>query len=253
MKGIFIPEEILNINELNFEEKGLLAIYKYYTEEGDMKCCSITNSRLQEILGIKRTSFHNNKKHLKELGLITTNGGIEVKYNSPNIEPPSPNTELYSPNTEPPCPNIEPPCPNTELYSPNIGPIIKKEKEIKKELIKDNKDLIKDEVADEVEEEQVKYNRTNWDIVKQLLPGTYNFTTGIEDKIEFIERTEMEFINHINKFYDHDKNVMTNAIQSWVRLCSNIITEKYNKDNKVSDKKQTTSNLRKSFFSLDDM
>ena len=160
MKGIFIPEEILNINELNFEEKGLLAIYKYYTEEGDMKCCSITNSRLQEILGIKRTSFHNNKKHLKELGLITTNGGIEVKYNSPNIEPPSPNTELSSPNIEPPCPNIEPPCPNTGLYSPNtglyspnIGPIIKKEKEIKKELIKNNKDLIK-RVEDEVEEEE---------------------------------------------------------------------------------------------------
>ena len=225
---------------MNFEEKGLLAIYKYYTEEGGMKCCSLTNSRLQEILGIKRTSFHNNKKHLKELGLITTNGGIEVKYNSPNIEPPCPNTELNSPNIE--------------LNSPNIGPIIKKEKEIKKELIKYNKDLIKDEVADEVaEEEQVKYNRTNWDIVKQLLPGTYNFTTGIEDKIEFIERTEMEFINHINDFYDNDKNTMTNAIQSWVRCCSNIITEKYNKDKVISDKKQPTSNLRKSFFSLDDM
>ena len=94
---------------------------------------------------------------------------------------------------------------------------------------------------------------TNWDIVKQLLPGTYNFTTRIEDKIEFIERTESEFINHINKFYDIDKTTMTNAIQSWVRCCSNIITEKYNKDKVISDKKQPTSNLRKSFFSLDDM
>ena len=228
MKGIFIPEEILNINELNFEEKGLLSIYKYYTEEGDMKCCSITNSRLQEILGIKRTSLYRYKKHLKKLGLITTNGGIEVKYNSTNLEHPSTNLELNSSNLE--------------LNSTNLGPIIKKEKEIKKELIKDNKDLIKDEVAEVVAEEEHVKDRFN-----EILTTMNSYFSDKKDWLYDNKKQAIDTMNSNNDLSDQQ-------IKDWiVRVVEKQFGNMYSVKEQQKKEEHKISNMKSDFFSNNEL
>lgn len=80
-KGIFISSEILELSNLSFAEKGLLSIYKYYTEEGKLGCCTMTNESINEqFLQVHINTFKKFKKHLKELGYISTDGGIRVKY-----------------------------------------------------------------------------------------------------------------------------------------------------------------------------
>lgn len=80
-KGLFIPDEILEIEELNNTECMVLAVYWYYTVEGSLHCCTLTNkdvckkARIKEERGLRKI-----KKHLKDLGLIRTDGGIRVYY-----------------------------------------------------------------------------------------------------------------------------------------------------------------------------
>lgn len=80
MKGIFIPNEFLEDANLSFTEAGLLAIYKYYTENGTAKCCTMTNESIYTMLGVSEKTFHRMKKRLKDLDYIKTNGGIAVWY-----------------------------------------------------------------------------------------------------------------------------------------------------------------------------
>ena len=85
-KGLFIPDEILEIEELNNTECMVLAVYWYYTVEGSLHCCTLTNkdvckmARIKEERGLRKI-----KKHLKDLGLIRTDGGIRVYYTGDNI------------------------------------------------------------------------------------------------------------------------------------------------------------------------
>lgn len=80
MEGVFIPKEILKLKELSSTEKMVLAIYKYYTEEGKNKCCSLSKPQIADELGISVDYMKDIKKHLKELGYIRTDGGIRVIY-----------------------------------------------------------------------------------------------------------------------------------------------------------------------------
>ena len=80
MEGIFIPNEILKVKELTSTEKMVLALYKYYTEQGKNKCCSLTKPQIAEDLGISVDYVKKIKNHLKGLGYIKTDGGIRVIY-----------------------------------------------------------------------------------------------------------------------------------------------------------------------------
>lgn len=80
MEGIFIPNEILKLKDLNITEKVVLSIYKYYTEQGKYKCCSLSKPQIADELGISVDYVKDIKKHLKELGYIRTDGGIRVIY-----------------------------------------------------------------------------------------------------------------------------------------------------------------------------
>ena len=79
-KGLFTPAEILHDKRLNSNEKYLLSVYWYYTINGKQHCCSLTNSDIQDELGISKTSMWRAKQHLIKLGLIRCNGGIKVWY-----------------------------------------------------------------------------------------------------------------------------------------------------------------------------
>ena len=77
---VFIPNEILKVKDLNITEKVVLAIYKYYTEQGKYKYCSLSKPQIADELGISVDYVKDIKKHLKELGYIKTDGGIRVIY-----------------------------------------------------------------------------------------------------------------------------------------------------------------------------
>jgi len=77
---IFIPDEIVKVKKLNITEKAVLSIYKYYTEKGKYKCCTLTKPQIADEIGISVDYMKDIKKHLKELGYIRTDGGIRVIY-----------------------------------------------------------------------------------------------------------------------------------------------------------------------------
>ena len=79
MKGLFIPDEILKKDGLTATEKMVLSVYKYYTENGKYKCCSLTCEQVADELNISVVYIKKIKKHLKELGYIRSSG-IKVTY-----------------------------------------------------------------------------------------------------------------------------------------------------------------------------
>lgn len=79
-KGIWIPTEILRDNRLDLTEKVILAIYKYYTVEGEAHCCFLTNDKIAEMIGESKRTIQRVKKNLKELNLIDSDGGIRTWY-----------------------------------------------------------------------------------------------------------------------------------------------------------------------------
>ena len=80
MEGIFIPMEFYKIKEIKGLERDVLAIYKYYTENGNYKCCSLSNIQIADELNISKWYIKKIKKHLKDLGYIKTDGGVKVFY-----------------------------------------------------------------------------------------------------------------------------------------------------------------------------
>ena len=80
-KGLFIPNEILDIKDLSNTECMVLAIYRYYTVEGSLHCCKLLNKDVCKMARISDESgLRKIKKHLKDLGYIRTDGGITVTY-----------------------------------------------------------------------------------------------------------------------------------------------------------------------------
>ena len=77
---IVIPDEIEKDKRLTLEEAVLLSIYHNYTVNGKVHCCLLTNDKLGDILRLSARQIRRLKSHLKELGLIETNGGIKVWY-----------------------------------------------------------------------------------------------------------------------------------------------------------------------------
>ena len=80
MEGIFIPMEFYKNTELKGLERDVLALYKYYTENGNNKCCSLNSVQIAEMFNVSSRYIKSVRQHLKELGYIKTDGGIKVIY-----------------------------------------------------------------------------------------------------------------------------------------------------------------------------
>ena len=80
-KGLFIPDEILLNEKLKGMERILLAFYWYYTVNGELHCCAMKNEDICKQIGISEVrKMQRLKSHLKDMGLIRTDGGIRVYY-----------------------------------------------------------------------------------------------------------------------------------------------------------------------------
>jgi hypothetical protein len=79
-KGIWIPDEILQDTRLDLSVKAVLAVYKYYTIEGELHCCVMTNEQIADKIGISIPTVQRAKRLLKKLKLIKSDGGIKVWY-----------------------------------------------------------------------------------------------------------------------------------------------------------------------------
>ena len=169
MEGIFIPREILEIEDLSSTEKMVLSLYKYYTENGKYKCCSLTKPQIAEELCISPRYMKKIKRHLTELGYIRTSG-IKVFYvgikgdtigttgghqsdQGGHYRDPQKDTIVSTKGT--------PECPH------------KKEKEEKKELKKEKKGV------------------TNFDLLLEHLPSDYK----TPERIDYIKDKYIDRIN----------------------------------------------------------
>ena len=93
---ILIPGEFYKDQNLKGMERDVLALYKYYTENGKYKCCSLNNTQIAEFFNVSTRYLRTVKKHLKELGYISTDGGIKVTYLGIKVGTTAPTDRNYS-------------------------------------------------------------------------------------------------------------------------------------------------------------
>ena len=200
MRGIFTPFEFFELG-LTRTEMDILAIYKYYTVEGDLKCCTYTNQRIADMIKVNVQTVKAAKKRLRELDYIRTDGGIrtyytgiaegknttvggcetqpvgDVKYNRVGME----NTTGGGCETQP-------------LGGCEIQPHNKEEKRIKKrnnkEIIKNKKRVNKEEMKSELKEKQTILDR-----VLDLL----NQDTDTKEHIPYILENCNDLIDEVKR------------------------------------------------------
>ena len=80
MKIFSIYSDELKGLGLSMNEKAILSIYKYFTENGAKKCCMIKNNVLAKELEINEAYLGRLKQGLKEKGFIKVDAGGCVKY-----------------------------------------------------------------------------------------------------------------------------------------------------------------------------
>ena len=210
MEGIFIPNEILKLKDINITEKVVLSIYKYYTEQGKYKCCSLSKPQIADELGISVDYVKDIKKHLKELGYIRTDGGIRVIYlgiQGGDITPTGGgyNTQGGGYNTH----QVGDITPSEwGIYPPH-----KKEKENKKEIKKEKKVM------------------TNFDLLIDKLPSNYK----TPERIDYIKDKYEERINNTD--------LIDGTIDSWVTNIKIELNRVYPIEYKVEKKKPISNTI----------
>ena len=183
MEGIFIPNEILKLKDLNITEKVVLSIYKYYTEQGKYKCCSLSKPQIADELGISVDYVKDIKKHLKELGYIKTDGGIRVIYLGIQVGDITPSDEIQGGDITPGGGgyNTQGGGYNTHQVGDitpsewGIYPPHKKEKENKKEIKKEKKRIM-----------------TNFELLIHRLPDYYL----TEERMNYLKENYKDKINN---------------------------------------------------------
>ena len=206
---VFIPNEILKLKDLNITEKVVLSIYKYYTEQGKYKCCSLSKPQIADELGISVDYVKDIKKHLKELGYIRTDGGIRVIYlgiQGGDITPTGGgyNTQGGGYNTH----QVGDITPSEwGIYPPH-----KKEKKDKKEIKKEEKRIM-----------------TNFEMLLDKLSSDYK----TPEKIDYIKDKYEKRINNTD--------LIDGTIESWVTNIRNELNRVYPIEYKI-EKKEPISN-----------
>lgn len=151
-KGVWIPLEIMQRTDLNYDEKVVLAIIHYYTVEGNSHACFLTNQDIADLTALKYYHVRDDvKPSLRKKGLIDTVGlkSVSTLYSVKND---TKTTPLYSAgNYTPESNNSNGVVPGTMRYSvKNDGGIVSgtmggivsgtiQNKEEKKEINKEEK------------------------------------------------------------------------------------------------------------------
>ena len=175
--------EFYKNTELKGLERDVLALYKYYTENGNNKCCSLNSVQIAEMFNVSSRYIKSVRQHLKELGYIRTDGGIKVIYVGIKGEVQLPSKG----STVPPRGNHSSPQkgstvpPKGEPQFPH-----KKEKKDKKEIKKEKKVM------------------TNFDLLLDKLPSGYK----TPERIDYIKDKYEERINNTD--------LIDGTIDSWV-------------------------------------
>lgn len=172
MEGIFIPKEFYKDTELKGLERDVLALYKYYTENGTSKCCCLNSVQIAEYFNVSSRYIKSVRQHLKELGYIRTDGGIKVIYVGLKGEVQLPTKGATAPpkgNCSSPQKGITAP-PKGEPQLPH-----KKEKKDKKEIKKEE-----------------KRDMTNFEMLIGRLPDYYL----TEERMDYLKKNFMDKINN---------------------------------------------------------
>ena len=217
---VFIPNEILKLKDINITEKVVLSIYKYYTEQGKYKCCSLSKPQIADELGISVDYVKDIKKHLKELGYIRTDGGIRVIYLGIQGGDITPSDEIQGGDITPTGGGY-----NTQGGGYNthqVGDITpsewgiehphKKEKKEKKEIKKEEKRIM-----------------TNFEMLLDKLSSDYK----TPEKIDYIKDKYEERINNTD--------LIDGTIDSWVTNIKIELNQQFPM-NYVIEKKKPISN-----------
>lgn len=184
MEGIFIPKEFYKDTELKGLERDVLALYKYYTENGTSKCCCLNSVQIAEYFNVSSRYIKSVRQHLKELGYIRTDGGIKVIYVGLKGEvqlPPKGATAPPKGNCSSPQKGSTAP-PKGEPQLPH-----KKEKKDKKEIKKEK-----------------KREMTNFDLLLDRLPSNYK----TPERIDYIKDKYEDRLNNTD--------LIDGTIDSWV-------------------------------------
>ena len=194
-KGVFIPDEFFELG-LTDTEMIILAIYRYYTVEGNLKCCVYTNQNIADMTHKNVQTVIRAKKRLKERGYIRTNGGIKTYYQGINK---GNNVQCNEQNVEGPIQNVEGglyKMYNSDIY--NLYSHNKEEKRIKKEnnkeIIKNKKRVNKEEMKIELKEKQTVFERV------VAFMGE-NIT---KEQIDYLIENHKDKIDNMNKIKEDD-------------------------------------------------
>ena len=217
---VFIPNEILKLKDINITEKVVLSIYKYYTEQGKYKCCSLSKPQIADELGISVDYVKDIKKHLKELGYIRTDGGIRVIYLGIQGGDITPSNEIQGGDITPTGGgyNTQGGGYNTHQVGDitpsewGIYPPHKKEKKEKKEIKKEEKKVM-----------------TNFDLLLDKLSSDYK----TPEKIDYIKDKYEKRINNTD--------LIDGTIESWVTNIKIELNQQFPM-NYVIEKKKPISN-----------
>ena len=217
---VFIPNEIIKLKDINITEKVVLSIYKYYTEQGKYKCCSLSKPQIADELGISVDYVKDIKKHLKELGYIRTDGGIRVIYLGIQGGDITPNDEIQGGDITPTGGgyNTQGGGYNTHQggdITPSewgIYPPHKKEKKDKKEIKKEEKRIM-----------------TNFEMLLDRLSSDYK----TPERIDYIKDKYEERINNTD--------LIDGTIDSWVTNIKIELNQQFPM-NYVIEKKKPISN-----------
>ena len=192
MEGIFIPIDFYKDKNLKGMERDVLALYKYYTENGKYKCCSLTCQQIADEFDISVWYINKIKKHLKDLGYIRSDGGVKVTYIGQQVGSTVPTKSVPQYRVED--------C--TTVQSKSVPQYThKKEKEEKKEIKKEkmsNFDLLISRLPDDYKtQERIDYLRNNFlDRINELdltEGGTLDsWVSGI--KVELNKKFPMKFV-----------------------------------------------------------
>lgn len=210
--GVFIPNEFYKDKNLKGMERDVLALYKYYTENGKYKCCSLNNTQIADILNVSTRYLRMVKKHLCDLGYIKTDGGIKVTYIGLQVGSTVPTQIIKVGSTVPQVGSTVPT--NRKHSSYQIGSTVP----IKQEA----QFLHKEEKKEKENKKEEKRGMTNFDILIDKLPSEYN----TQEKIDYIKDyiTKNELLN--NKLNDIDLND-GGISKSWVDGIKTILDKRY--------------------------
>lgn len=205
MEGVFIPSEFYKDKNLNGLERDVLALYKYYTENGKYKCCSLTCQQVADEFDISVWYINKIKKHLKDLGYIRSDGGVKVIYIGIQVGSTVPTQDCttvqsksvlqYSGSV------LQYSADCTTVQSKSVPQYTHKKEETKKEIKKEEKRPI-----------------TNFDLLLDRLPKDYL----TPERIDYMKEHFMDRIN--------STDMSCGGIDSWVIGIKNELNRVYPMD-----------------------